>query len=91
MSESIGLVVIVQCDDCGKQGDDHEIPNISLPDGTSKNLCDNCFKRMSEEAEKARVWLQGQKLVKFKFNNEAYIKNKEIMENEEVEEEGKNT
>lgn len=44
---------------------------------------------MSEEeteAEKAKVWLMGQKIAKMGFNRESYIRNKEAREREEAEE-----
>lgn len=40
---------------------------------------------MDEEAEKAEVWLKGQKLAKQKFNRDAYELNKRAKELEEEE------
>jgi hypothetical protein len=45
---NLAFTIIVQCEQCGKTGDDRDIPTLQFPDGNFKTLCEECFKKASK-------------------------------------------
>lgn len=51
LQENLPPEVFTTCEKCGKQGEYHDIPTLTYPDGKERTLCEKCKNPMTMKDE----------------------------------------